>query len=149
MKEDLKPYVAQGILASLVMFVALSLITLEHAFIMVSMGATAFIVFAMPSSPTARPKNVLGGHMLGLLSGALFSLIPHPQTYILMLACSSAVGLSVICMTLTKTHHPPASGTALAVVLTGFSTRVILGVILGSAVLSLAHHALKKHLKDL
>ena len=66
-----------------------------------------------------------------------------------MLACSLAVGLSITCMALTRTHHPPASGTALAVALTGFSIRALLGVVLGSTVLSLAHQALRRHLKDL
>jgi len=149
MELALKPYLAQGLMASFTMLIALFLLTLEHAVIIVSMGATAFIIFAMPNSPAARPKNVLGGHMIGLLSGALFSLVPHPQIYLLMLACSLAVGLSMICMAITKTHHPPASGTALAVALTGFSIRVLLGVVLSSAILSLAHQALRRHLKDL
>ncbi|OYT50754.1 HPP family protein [Candidatus Bathyarchaeota archaeon ex4484_135] len=149
MESAIEHYFVQGLLASFIMLITLYLITLEHAFIMVSMGATAFIIFAMPNSPTAKPKNILGGHMLGLLSGTLFSLVPRLQTYLLVLACSLAVGLSIICMTLTKTHHPPASGTALAVVLTGFSIKVLLGVILGSALLSLTHHALRRYLKDL
>ena len=149
MELALKPYLAQGLMAFFTMFITLFLTTLEHAVVMVSMGATAFIIFAMPNSPAARPKNILGGHMIGFLSGALFSLVPHSQTYLLVLACSLAVGLSMICMALTKTHHPPASGTALAVALTGFSIRALLGVVLGSTVLSLAHQALRRHLKDL
>ena len=149
MEKPIKACILQSTLAFLVMSLVLAILTLEHALIMVSMGATAFIIFAMPRQSTARPKNVIGGHLIGLFSGSLCSLIPHTQTLLLTLACALAVGLSISLMVLTRTHHPPASGTALGVVLTGFSTRVALGVLIGALLLSLFHCFLRDRLVDL
>ena len=148
-ERAIKACFLQSCLATIAMFLTLLILTLEHALIMVSMGATAFIVFVMPREPTARPKNVIGGHLIGLLSGSLCSLIPHAQALLLALACALAVGLSISLMVATGTHHPPASGTALGVVLTGFSIRVVLGVLVGALVLSLIHYLLRDRLTEL
>jgi len=45
--------------AILVVLVALSL---QHLVIVASIGASAFTVFIMPKSKTARPRNVIGAH---------------------------------------------------------------------------------------
>ena len=139
----------QSLLASLTIFVIFILVSLEHALLVASMGATAFIVFASPKSEAARPKNVLGGHLIGLLSGAPFSLIPHEFLLAFALACSAAVGLSVLLMVLAKAHHPPASGTALATAVSGISLGLVLGVLLSSLVMCLAHLLLGRKLRDL
>ncbi|RLI07106.1 HPP family protein, partial [Candidatus Bathyarchaeota archaeon] len=91
----------------------------------------------------------VGGHLIGFSSGSLFALIPHPNQLLLVLACSLAVGSSMALMVLTRTHHPPASGTALGAALSGFSTRLALGVLVGALILSLAHYALGEKLVDL
>ena len=36
-----------------------------------AMGATSFIVFAMPKTVSAQTKHVIGGHLVGLASGAI------------------------------------------------------------------------------
>ena len=40
--------------------------TIEHAVVIASIGATAFIVFTMPRNITAKPRRVIGGHLAGL-----------------------------------------------------------------------------------
>lgn len=139
----------QSLMASLTIFVIFMLVSLEHTLLVASMGATAFIVFASPKSRAARPRNILGGHLIGLLSGAPFSLIPHEFLPAFALACSAAVGLSMLLMVLVKAHHPPASGTALATAVLGVSVGLVLGILFGSLVMCLARLLLGRRLRDL
>jgi CBS-domain-containing membrane protein len=43
--------------------------------IVAALGASTFIVFAMPSSATAEPRRLIGEHAVGLFSGALCYLV--------------------------------------------------------------------------
>ena len=47
----------QSILATLSVFIVLYFLSLQHAVIIASIGATAFIVFAMPDNITAQAKK--------------------------------------------------------------------------------------------
>jgi CBS-domain-containing membrane protein len=144
-----KYYILQSILATLSVFVVLYFLSLQEAVIVASIGATAFIVFAMPSSITAQPRNVIGGQLVGLFCGFLFSLIPHPGLIFLIFIYSLAVGVSIFIMVVTDTEHPPAAGTALGVVITGIRLDVLITIVLSIIILSLIHHFFKPHLKDL
>ena len=75
-----KNYLYQSFLATVIVFIILLLLTVEHAVVIASIGATAFIVFTMPRNITAKPRRVIGGHLVGLLSGSLCALIPHSST---------------------------------------------------------------------
>ena len=140
--------ISQTVLATATVFLVLLSLSLEHAVVISSIGATAFIVFVMPRSIVARPKNVIGGHLIGLFSGSLCSMIPHPPPSHAVVY-SLAVGISILAMVITNTEHPPASGTALGVVMRGFSPRVAAAVLTSSVLLSLAHHLLRPLLRDL
>ena len=59
-----KHYVLQSILATLSVFIVLYFLSLQHAVIIALIGATVFIVFAMPDNITAQARNVIGGHLL-------------------------------------------------------------------------------------
>jgi CBS-domain-containing membrane protein len=144
-----KNYLYQSFLAMIVVFIVLWLLTLENVVVIASIGATAFIVFTMPKNITARPRRVIGGHILGLLSGSLCSLIPHPSNLAPILVLSLAVGISICLMVALNFEHPPASGTALGIAMTGFSTKVFIAVLTSSLILALAHHFSKRFLRDL
>jgi len=144
-----KNYIFQSFLATLTIFIVLLFLSIEHAVIIASIGATAFIVFAMPKSITAKPRNVIGGHLVGFLSGFLCALIPHPSFLYSILIYSFAVGLSIFVMVVTDTEHPPASGTALGIAITGFDLNAAIAVITSAIMLSLAHHFFKPYLRDL
>ncbi len=144
-----KHYLYQSLLAAIVVFVILLILTIENAVVIASIGASAFIVFTMPRNITARPRRVIGGHLVGLISGSLCALIPHSSTLASISVYALAVGISICLMVALDLEHPPASGTALGVAITGFSPGVIIAVITSSLVLSLAHHFSKKFLKDL
>jgi len=144
-----KNYLYQSFLATVVVFVVLFLLNMEHTVIIASIGATAFIVFTMPRNITAAPRRVIGGHLIGLFSGSLCALIPHSLVISSILVYSLAVGISIFLMVALDAEHPPASGTALGIAITGFSPNAAIAVLTSSIVLSLAHRFSKRFLKDL
>ncbi|HEY68519.1 MAG TPA: HPP family protein [Thermoflexia bacterium] len=144
-----KNYLFQSLLATLTVLIVLLFLSIEQAVIISSIGATAFIVFAMPRSITARPRGVIGGHLVGLLSGSLCALIPQPSLIHSIIVYSLAVGLATFVMVVIDTEHPPAAGTALGVAIKGFSPKVALAVVTSAVILSLVHHLFRPRLKDL
>ncbi len=148
-EQHWRNYVFQSLFATLAVFVVLYFLTLQNAVIIASLGASAFIVFAMPKALTANARNVIGGHIVGLFWGFVFSLVPHPTQFASLVCYSSAVGLSIFTMVVIDTEHPPASGTALGVAITGMHPDVLITVILSIVLLSLIHHFFKPYLRDL
>jgi len=144
-----KNYLYQSLLATVVVFIVLFALSIEHAVVIASIGASAFIVFTMPGNITAKPRRVIGGHLVGLLSGSLCALIPHHSLFPSVAIYAIAVGISICLMVAIDVEHPPASGTALGVAITGFSYEILLAVITSTIVLSLAHRFCKKFLRDL
>ena len=142
-------YIFQSFLAALTIFIVLLFLSLEHAVIIAAIGATAFIVFAMPGNTTANSKNIIGGHLVGLLIGSLCALIPQPSFWCSIMAYSLAVGLSIFIMIVIGTGHPPAAATALGLAIMGFSLNAAIAVVTSIVLLSLAHHFLKPYLKNL
>lgn len=132
-----KNYLFQSFLAALAIFLVLLFLTIEHAVIIPAIGATAFIVFAMPNSITANSRNIIGGHLAGLFTSSLCALMPQPSFWYSITAYSFA-------MVIVDTEHPPPAATALGLVIIGFSLNAAIAVLL-----SLAHHFLKPFLRDL
>ena len=144
-----KNYVFQSLFATLVIFAVLLGLRFQQVVIIASIGSTAFIVFAMPNSVAARPVNIIGGQLVGFACGYLCGLMPHESFLASAVIYSLAVGLSIFIMVVTDTEHPPASGTALGVAISGFSPKVLVALIASVLVLSLVHHVFKRHLRDL
>jgi len=148
-RQHWKNYVLQSILATLAVFIVLYFLSLQHVVIIASLGATAFIIFAMPDSITAQPRNVIGGQLVGLFFGFLFSLIPHSAMLSSIIVYSCAVGASIFTMVVIDTEHPPAAGTALGVAITGISLEVFIAVITSIVLLSVIHVLFKPYIRDL
>ncbi len=144
-----KNYLYQSFLAMVVVFIVLLLLNMEHAVVIASIGATAFIVFTMPRNITAAPRRVIGGHLIGLFSGSLCALIPHSSILPSTVVYALAVGISIFLMVTLDAEHPPASGTALGIAITGFSPSAAIAVLTSTIMLSLAHRFSKRFLKDL
>lgn len=82
-------------------------------FLVLSMGSTAVMLFAVPHGALSQPWPLLGGHLVsGLLGIACLLLIPQP-----ILAASVAIGLALGAMHYLRCIHPPAGATALAAAL--------------------------------
>lgn len=77
-------------------------------------GASCVLVFGVPASPFARPRNVIGGHLVTAVMGlvAISLLGPGP------LGIATGVGLAIASMMLTDTVHPPAGANPIVVALT-------------------------------
>jgi CBS-domain-containing membrane protein len=144
-----KNYVLQSLAAAISIFVLFLILTTEDVVFIASIGATAFIIFAMPESITAKPRNVIGGHLTGIIVGSFSILIPHQQTLASIAIYSLAVGVSIFIMVVIDTEHPPAAGTALGIAIGGFSLNVTAILILSALALSLIHHFFRPYLKDL
>ena len=78
-----------------------------------SLGASAVLVFGMPSSPLSQPWPVLAGNTVSMLVGvACAALVPYPAW-----AAALAVALAVALMVPLRCLHPPGASLALLVVL--------------------------------
>jgi CBS-domain-containing membrane protein len=97
-------------------------------------GASCVLVFGLPESPLAQPRNVVGGHLIstavGLASLALLGATP--------LAFGVGVGLAIAAMLLTRTTHPPAGADPIVVILAGASWQFLLTPVLLGAVVIVA-----------
>ncbi|OYY50977.1 MAG: hypothetical protein B7X95_02355 [Methylophilaceae bacterium 17-44-8] len=84
-------------------------------YLIAPMGASAVLLFAVPSSPLAQPWSVLGGNTVAAIIGVTCALwITHP-----MLSAAIAVGLSILIMLYLRCLHPPSGAVALTAVLGG------------------------------
>lgn len=80
-------------------------------------GASAVLVFAVPSSPLAQPWSVIGGNTLSALVGiACAKWVGDPT-----LAAALAVSLAIAVMLGARCLHPPGGAAALLMVLAGAS----------------------------
>ncbi|QNM95917.1 HPP family protein [Chitinimonas koreensis] len=79
--------------------------------LMAPFGASCVLVFALPDSPLAQPRSVIGGHFLSALVGfAVLGLFGGGWP-----AMAAAVALAIGAMQLTRTVHAPAGATPLLV----------------------------------
>jgi CBS domain-containing membrane protein len=81
-----------------------------HAPLLVApIGASAVLVFAVPSSPLAQPWSVVGGNVLScLVALAVCQAIANP-----VLASGVAVGCAIVLMSGFRCLHPPGGAVAL------------------------------------
>jgi CBS domain-containing membrane protein len=79
------------------------------------MGASAVLLFAVPSSPLAQPWSIVGGNMISALVGvACAHTIQQPW-----LAAAVAGSLAIAAMFFCRCVHPPGGAVAMTAVLGG------------------------------
>ena len=144
-KKLWKYYILQSLLATIVLFVLVLILGRYKLVVISAMGATTFIVFAMPKAVSAQTRNVIGGHLVGLASGTIFYLTTLP----FFVEYPLAVGLAFLLMVALDVEHPPAAGTALAVVINEVSLDVFVTIMLSAVILSQSRYYLRNYLKDL
>ena len=138
-------YLLQSMLASVVIMVIVLAVGQKASVVIASMGATAFVCFALPKSASAKTRNVVGGHLVGLLSGIAFWYVPWPY----WLEFSVAAGLAIFLMVALDVEHAPAVGTALAVRMQQVNLQIAITIMLGALVISQARYYLRRYLRDL
>ncbi|WP_062012175.1 HPP family protein [Aureimonas sp. AU4] len=83
------------------------------------MGASAVLLFAVPASPLAQPRSILGGNLIAAIVGVAFArLVPDP-----LAAAALAIGVSIAIMMSLQCLHPPSGAIALTAVLGGPAIR--------------------------
>ncbi|MBW3695328.1 HPP family protein [Vibrio sp. T187] len=102
----------------------------EVALIMAPFGATAVLVFGVPQSPLAQPKNVILGHLITAFIGVCFT----QYVGVTPATLAIATGLGVSAMLLTKTTHPPAGANPILIMLSAQSWGFIVTPVLIGAV---------------
>lgn len=88
----------------------------DHVFLIGSFGATAVLIYGVTNSPLAQPRNLFGGHIIGAFIGVCISKL-MPSSDLIWVASGLAVAISIVCMQISKTVHPPGGATALIAVI--------------------------------
>ncbi|MTI66051.1 MAG: HPP family protein [Firmicutes bacterium] len=158
-KGNVTRYVLQCSLATVTILIILLFLNLfTQASIIASLGATTFIVFAMPNSTTAQRRNLVGGYLVGIVIGILSNIVAtllisnfltSTQNFIFILFGSISVGITILTMVITDTEHPPAVGMSLALVLNSWNYKTILFVFCSVILMSLVKRLLRSVLIDL
>jgi CBS-domain-containing membrane protein len=95
-------------------------------------GAAAVLVFAVPESPLAQPRNLIVGNFIGAIVSVVVVFLFGSEPWVMALAVATAIKL----MQLTKTLHPPGGAVALVGVMSEAEVDFILTpVLLGSVIL--------------
>lgn len=140
-----KYYFFQSLLAATALFILVLALGRERMVLISAMGATSFIVFAMPTAVSAQTRNVIGGHLVGLATGTVFYMVSLPY----LVEYPLVVGITIFLMVALDVEHPPAAGSALAVVINEVSREAFITIMISALVLSQSRYYLRRYLKDL
>ena len=87
----------------------------KQPLILGSFGASIFVLFILPDTPFAQPRNLIGGHFISTLIGLLFFHMISPEWWSMALSLATALSL----MQLLNVAHPPAGSNPFIVFLVG------------------------------
>lgn len=82
--------------------------------LMAPFGATSVLIFGLPDSPLAQPRNVIGGNFVAALVSLIILHVFGSEPWAMGMAVATAIGM----MQLTGTLHPPSGAVALVVMMT-------------------------------
>ncbi|KAJ2744401.1 hypothetical protein GGI20_003006 [Coemansia sp. BCRC 34301] len=118
------PVFAWAIFSGLTSFIAMAVLGMitkygaaikDHhlPFAIAPAGASAVLLYGVPSAPLSQPRNVLVGHIIAALIGTFMNqLFKNSPESLHWLPGALAVGVSIALMGLTNCYHPPAGATA-------------------------------------
>jgi len=144
-----KQYLIQSSMAAGTVFI-ITILLADNPVIIASIGATAFIIFAMPNNITSEPKRIIGGHLLGFFIGSCFAVFPFMHIlFFKAIWFSLSVGITILFMVVLDVEHPPAAGTALGMTLMSYSSTSVTTILISVFILAIVSHLFKPFLKDL
>ncbi|MBD2083446.1 HPP family protein [Trichocoleus sp. ST-U3] len=82
--------------------------------LMAPFGATSVLIFGVPDSPLAQPRNVIGGNFIAALVSLTILHLFGAEPWAMGMAVATAIGM----MQFTGTLHPPSGAVALVVMMT-------------------------------
>jgi CBS-domain-containing membrane protein len=104
----------------------------EHPLLLPSLGGSCVILFGMPESVMARPRSLIGGHVIGSAVGIAFGQIFGSADWVM----AAAVATALLVMQMTKTIHSPAGADPIIAVASGASwSFLVQPIAIGLAVL--------------
>lgn len=86
----------------------------DNLFLVSSFGASAVLLYAIPASPFAQPRNLLIGHTLSAFVGVSCAILLKEH---IAIAAAAAVSISIMLMHLSRSLHPPGGASALIAVI--------------------------------
>ena len=86
----------------------------DSLFLVGSFGASAILIYGVPKSPYAQPRNLVLGHTLSAVVGVTCALVFSEYPAV---SAALAVSLALTVMHLTNSIHPPGGATALIAVI--------------------------------
>ncbi|WP_017446519.1 HPP family protein [Gayadomonas joobiniege] len=87
----------------------------KNCFVLLPIGATAVLVFAVPHGALSQPWNVIAGNFISALVGIASAQIFKDEA----LAAAVALAIAILLMQVFHCIHPPGGATALTAVLGG------------------------------
>lgn len=129
-----------------------------RAAIVVAVASTTFTVFVVPNSVAASPRRVIGGHAVAVIVGTTLAFalqIPALESaseeflIIRDIVAALSVGISIFIMVVTNTEHPPAAGTALGLLIPGWTLSAVTFILLSALILSIIRLLLRPKLINL
>ena len=158
-RKNVHRYVFQCALATLTILAVLFFLdVLSETAIIAALGASAFVVFAIPNSYSSDPRRLIGGYLVGILVGIIcfnISIIFPTSDFFtntemsLIVFGAIAVGVAIFIMAITNTEHPPAAGIALGLVINKWDLITIIFILCAITWLTSIRKILKPHLLDL
>jgi CBS-domain-containing membrane protein len=111
----------------------------------------------MPKNVTAQPRNVIGGHLVGVISGGacalLFISFGNDSEFIHIIFASVSVGIAIFIMVVTDTEHPPGCSTSLGLTVHALVPLDValygVFILISATIMAMVKHALNPQLKDL
>jgi CBS-domain-containing membrane protein len=164
LRRSFRRYILQVSIATVALFVALLAEQViaggaaARAVVVAAIASTAFVLFISPFSPSATPRHTFGGHLIAILVASPMAVLADANIgtewiteipAVFAFYAALGVGLSMFLMAATNTEHPPAAGTALAIVAHGFDWGLILFIGTAVLILILIQRALRSRLIDL
>ena len=158
-RKNIHRYIFQCILATLTILAVLFFLdVLSETAIIAALGASAFVVFAIPNSYSSDPRRLIGGYFVGIIVGVICYFIstnfPNSNFFTntemsLIIFGAIAVGIAIFVMAVTNTEHPPAAGIALGLVINRWDWMTIIFVIIAIIWLTSIRKILRPYLIDL
>jgi CBS-domain-containing membrane protein len=155
--DNFKRYGLQCGLAGLaVLILLLVLDAVTQTVLIASLGASAFIAFAVPRSLHSDPRHLIGGYVVGLVSGVAMSLLASivatsgTWDHAVMITFGAlAISVAMFGMVVTRSEHPPAAALALGLVLNEWNFATLFVILSGVILLSVIKRIVLPMLMDL
>ena len=159
LKTKAKSYIFQCSLATVsLIFILLIEDAVFNTAIVVAVASTAFMIFVVPNSVASTPRKVIGGHLIAVVIGLLFSVALQTSViesatmdsrWLLDIIAAVSVGAGILSMVVTNTEHPPAGGTILGLVIHGWSWSAIIFILSSALILSIIRLLLRDKMVNL